>query len=293
MRLATGKYIAAAVVAVATVVGCALPLFVRQIKWARRFESFAGGVFLGAGLAHLLHDSFIEISKVSDAPDYPISTSVTAAVFFLLTAVEILSSGSEESLSDESSGFVPQDLPDADRDDPEGVQDATEAPPEESSRLRLFGDNCGPMSLPGTTLFIIMGIHSAIEGLALGIVDSKSGVISLGLAIAGHKPIEAFALGLVLLRDKPVRWMYWCMMAFYILLSPVGTIIAVQIEEHAGGMVIGVLSAVSAGTFLYVAVDEWAYIFTHRSTLDLREKIWHLGLYMLGILWMLLIALAE
>ena len=286
----TGKYIAASICAAVTFLGAVLPIFIKALKWTNRFQSLAGGVFLGGCLAHLIPDSVDEIrSATSNA--YPITGAVAACTFFVLSAVEILSSeitkDAAANASESPSGLesIEESLTQKEDDSHVGVNDGR-------NRV-LFSSKFRWLSVSVTTLFVIMAVHSIIEGLALGIVPDLGGVIAMTCAVAGHKPVEAFALGIVLLRDKPMRWVYWTSMLFYVILSPVGAIIAIQLRHVANGIVLGVLTALSAGTFLYIACDEWAVIFLNRHKFPVREKLWHLGLFLLGMMWMLLIALVP
>ena len=300
----TGKYISAIVCAVLTMLGAILPTCVRTVKWTGRFQSLAGGVFLGGCLAHLLPESMDDIKKATNNP-YPITGAVCACTFFLLTAIEILSSQvtkqARESTcktDDFEVHHMENNLKKVSEGDTEAPEPSHHDPESESTssvkaKRALFSKRFRWLTVSVSTLYIIMCVHSVIEGLALGIVGDLGGVIGMACAVAGHKPVEAFALGLILLRDKPVCWVYWCMMVFYVLLSPVGAIIAIQLRQIAGPLALGVLSALSAGTFLFVSSDEWATIFVNRTTFSVCEKFWHLGLFLVGLLWMVLIALVD
>lgn len=295
----TGKYISAILCAVLTMVGAVLPICVRTVKWTGRFQSLAGGVFLGGCLAHLLPDSIDEIKQATSNP-YPISGAVAAVTFFVLSAIEILSSQitknatQQEEPTVKDNGFSIHNQEDADKppEEEQVAHDDSMSSIDDNSD-KLYSSKFKFLSVSVSTLYIIMAVHSIIEGLAMGIVADLGGVIGMACAVAGHKPVEAFALGLIILKDKPTCWVYWCMMVFYVLLSPVGAIIAIQLRQIAGPMVLGVLSALSAGTFLFITSDEWATIFVNRTTFSISEKLWHLGLFLIGLMWMVLIALVD
>lgn len=163
----------------------------------------------------------------------------------------------------------------------------------DKSKMVIFSSTFHSFSVPVTVLYIIMLVHSFIEGLALGIMKQVGGVIALAIAIGGHKPIEAFALGLILVNDRPVQWLYWVMMIAYVAMSPVGIVVAVYISEIGNNLVLGIISAISAGTFVFVGCDEWAKLFMNKNVWSLSEKLWHLGLFAFGVLWMLLIAILD
>ncbi|OHT00868.1 ZIP Zinc transporter family protein [Tritrichomonas foetus] len=295
------KWISAGLVGVLTLVGSLLPMCIRAQKWTARFESLAGGVFLGAGFAHLLEDSTAEIAQYGKIK-YPISGALAISTFVILTTIEIFSYSErdlkEDNEKDES--HLDSQLTDmSETEDPKPINEKESHKSSEQRRevekvpTKLFRKKFYLLSIPATSLYLILDVHSVIEGLALGIMNSKRGVVALACAVGGHKPVEGFALGLIILKCRPTKWLYWLMMIFYVLMSPIGTIIAIYLSKSGDLLLLGILSAISAGTFTFVGCDEWSQIFLNKQTWSYKEKFWHLGLFILGILWMLLIAIAE
>ena len=277
------RVIAAIVILVTTLIGSACTMCVRAAKWTSRLESLAGGVFLGAGLAHLLSDSYEDLSKV-DSLKYPLAPAVALVTFIILTLVEFFSYSEHDAqvfTGSDHEGLV----------DSEVTLDNLATGPNVIPNS-VFGREMR-MSMAAISLYIIMDIHSTIEGIALGITTSWSGLIAITCAIVGHKPVEAFALALILLKERPVKLWFWVLIALYVICSPVGVVAGIFVEKISNNLVLGMIAAFSAGTFLFVGCHEWSEMFEHKNEWKTAEKWWHFGLFAIGIIWMLLIAIVE
>lgn len=286
------KYISAAIIWATTIIGNALPLCIRKIKWQSRLEALAGGVFLGAGLAHLLADSFEELSE---RVKYPLAPAVAISTFVILTAVELFSYGEhdEEFHIDDN-----HDHAHGHTEHQHGALESNLLANNGEANLQenndLFGTSSLSLTIPTISLYIIMDVHSAIEGLALGIMKTLDGVMAIFFAIVGHKPVEAFALSLIILKDRPKKWLFWFLIFIYTIMTPIGIVAGVLLTKFVeNAIVMGVIAAFSAGTFLFVGAHEWSEMFEHKSKWGCGEKGWHFGMFLLGVLWMLLIAIVE
>jgi zinc transporter 1/2/3 len=241
-------YICAAIILITTIIGSAGPIFVTAPKWTARLESLAGGVFLGGGLAHLLADATEELA---DRIKYPLAPAVTSLVFVLFTLVELFSYSEHD-----AAVFAEQHHHDNyETLHSEKLLSADSAVPRR--RIVEFGKNMSGFDAATVSLYIIMGIHSTIEGLALGVLEKWSDVIAILCAIVAHKPVEAFALGLILIKRKPTPLAFGLMIALYSVLSPIGVVSGSQLRESRNGIVIGIIEAFSAGAFLFIGCHEW------------------------------------
>ena len=289
------KWLSAAVIWVTTFAGSALPMWITTIKWTSRLEALAGGVFLGAGLAHLLADSF---EQIGEASKYPAAPAVALGTFVLLTAVELFSYGEHDEEFQVGEGHHHNHDHhhsvqfDSIQEKETAILQSGEI--QNDGKVQLFGTKACALTIPTTSLYIIMDIHSVIEGLALGIMTTMSGVIAIFCAIVGHKPVEAFALSLIILKDKPTKGLFWFLVVLYTIMSPIGLITGIFLVEYTQNKwVMGVIAAFSAGTFLFVGCHEWSELFEHKSEWSCAEKSWHFGMFTIGVIWMLLIAIVE
>lgn len=296
------KFICAIVCAILTFLGTVLILCIRAPRLTERAESLAGGVFFGAGFAHLFFDSTNEITAYGKI-EYPITGAITITTFIILTTIEIFSYSEKDFGQDSGMNPIEDDeklnrphiiekndnIEESEKVD----QPYSDSKSSDQKLPELFGKKFHLLSIPVTCLFVIMLIHSFIEGLALGVMSNLSGVIALACAVGGHKPVEAFALGLIVAQDKPVQWLYWIMMVTYVAMSPIGIVVATFLSELGNNLVLGIISAVSAGTFTFIGCDEWSKMYENRNEWPVSEKLWHTGLYLLGVLWMVLIAIVD
>lgn len=286
MKVFVLKYVAAAVIWITTLIGNSLVLCVKAIKWQSRLEALASGVFLGAGLAHLLGESFEELS---DVVDYPLAPAVCLGTFTILTFVEMFTFGEHDASqfhinvnNNDHEGSAP-----ADRSEIEVLED-------EKTIEDFFGDEFKKLSIQTTVLYIIMLIHSITAGLALGILSTIGGVVAILCAIVGHKPVEAFAVALVIIKERPTKLLFWIIIIFYTLMTPAGIIAGVIIRDYVqNALVMGIIGSFSAGTFLFVGAHEWAHMVAHKAELSNKEKFWHFLFFFIGVIWMLLIAIVE
>lgn len=296
------KFICAIVCAILTFLGTVLILCIRAPRLTERAESLAGGVFFGAGFAHLFFDSTNEIAAYGKI-EYPITGAITITTFIILTTIEIFSYSEKDFGQDSGMNPIEDDeklnrphiiekndnIEESEKVD----QPYSDSKSSDQKLPELFGKKFHLLSIPVTCLFVIMLIHSFIEGLALGVMSNLSGVIALACAVGGHKPVEAFALGLIVAQDKPVQWLYWIMMVTYVVMSPIGIVVATFLSELGNNLVLGIISAISAGTFTFIGCDEWSKMYENRNEWPVSEKLWHTGLYLLGVLWMVLIAIVD
>lgn len=289
------KIMSAVIIWVTTLIGSILPIWITAAKWTSRLEALAGGVFLGAGLAHLLADAGEELEHIDT--EYPIGPATCLVTFCIFTAVELFSYGEHDAEfqvdgHDHGHGHGHSHGTDYDAiPDKVSLQSlSTDGTPVKKS---IFGDSSSKMTIPTISLYIIMDVHSTIEGLALGVLNKWSGLIAIFCAIVGHKPVEAFALSLIILKDKPTKVLFWILVIFYTLCSPIGLVVGIFLDELDSPLTLGLIAAFSAGTFLFVGCHEWSEMFEHKQEWPLSEKLWHYGMFAIGVIWMLLIAIVE
>jgi zinc transporter 1/2/3 len=314
------QYINAASIFVTTVVGATGPVFITAPRWTARLESLAGGVFLGAGFGHLLAEANEKLTANDvHVMGYPLAPAIAAIVFAIFTAVELFSYSEHDAaiFADDDHNCHHHSCVDDDRGrsglvqslvpgDPQSGRHSAastlegadpESPPATADGRRVktirFGESCAQMDTATVSLYVIMGIHSSIEGLALGVMATWESAIALLCAIVAHKPVEAFALSLIIAKRSPPRWGFMVMIALYSLLSPIGVLVGVAVSDTGSDLATGIIEAFSSGVFIFVGCHEWAEMFEHKREWRVREKLWHYGLFAMGIIWMLAIKVIE
>ena len=290
LSLKSAKWIFSSIIWVTTLIGNSLPMCIKAPSWTARAESLAGGVFLGAGLAHLLADAVEELEKYT----YPVGPAVALGMFVILTLVELFSYTEHDA---NAFGDHNHDHDHTQEHHPIHNYDISDSSMSSIANhdhtVSLFGKSNSLMNISTISLYIIMDIHSAIEGLALGILNTWSGIIAIFCAIVGHKPVEAFALSLILLKDHPTKFLFWLLVLIYTLLTPIGLITAIYIGEISSDAVKGIIASLSSGTFIFVGSHEWSEMLHQKHEWSTKEKWWHFGMFTFGVVWMLLIAIVE
>lgn len=276
------KYIGSFLIFLSAIAGLSCPLFFRKATWQVRGESLAGGIFLGAGIVHLLDDAFLSIRKLK--LHYPLAPAVAISTYVIFTLISICTISEKD--NEEAQSEIPDECSITLMDGtPTMLSDAQSVDPP------LFGTNY--LTIQKWSLYIILCIHSFIEGFGLGILPKLTPTIGFYLAMVGFKPIEAFALGLFMIQDRPKKVLYWVLTIIYSLLTPIFSIIGMYVNKKSGDQTIGIISAFSAGSFLYVGFTEWKNLYSKKKELSKKEKCWNFFMFFGGVLWMLFIAGIE
>jgi zinc transporter 1/2/3 len=292
MDLLGFKYVSGAIIFATTLLGAISALFVKTLKWRSRLEALAGGAFLAAGLLHMLPDAAEELEQV-DNLRYPLAPTAMIGVFLIFTLIDTFS-------MDEAAepGF-----PGEERQAAECAQRITEycSLPEigdgtstkNATVSERFGTDMSGFDFGTLSLYIIMGLDATIEGLALGILQKWSKTIAILCAIVAHKPVESFAMSLILLRRRPTKLGFIGLVLFYCALPPLGLALGIMVQHRATHMLIGIIEACSAGAFLFMGCHEWMGIVATKEGRTAREKLWHYGAFLVGVLWLAVVAVME
>ncbi|XP_050549209.1 zinc transporter ZIP3-like [Daktulosphaira vitifoliae] len=103
-------------------------------------------------------------------------------------------------------------------------------------------------------------IHELFEGLAVGLEKNPTQVWSLTIAVACHKIVIAFYVGLQIISDKTKPWLAHCMVLVFAIASPIGIgfgAIVSNLDETAGVVIMSVsLQGLATGTLTYVVFFE-------------------------------------
>jgi drug/metabolite transporter superfamily protein YnfA len=78
------------------------------------------------------------------------------------------------------------------------------------------------------------------------------------------------------------------MILAFMVMTPSGVIIGIEVIKTQSKLAIGIIEAVSGGVFIFVGCRSWAHTVEQKN-----EKFWHFGLFAGGVLWMLAIKVIE
>jgi zinc transporter 1/2/3 len=258
MRSGGFKVLALVVIWVLNLVASACPFVFNSRSWVSKAESLAGGIFIGSALIHLIPESLHSFEVVSR---HPLAPFISLGCFTVLLCIEVLVE-SHHQRSDSTELLRSS----------EGAPYAAMAP--------------GRISPGSWVLF-----HGFVEAIAFGVIESMPVLLALFCAIIGHKPVETFALGLRLLRDRPTKAVYFAMMAIFSSVAPLTICLTMEIGRNASRWFFAVVTSASAGAFLFVGCHELGEIIHHAGNWALDAKLIHLGCFAVGALWMAAFAL--
>ena len=195
----------------------------RLLSWG---NAFAAGIFLGAGLVHLLPDAAEAWTGLGWS--YPMAYLLAACGFVLMLLVEHVLL-------------------------PETAHEMVHAPSDE--RFAELREPRG--GLAAYAVLTALSVHSFVAGLALGAEPEFAGALVIFLALMAHKSMEGFALGVSLVRNQLARRRAWGLLAVFSVATPLGILAGTGLGETLEGPTqLGfeaTFLALAAGTFAYVA----------------------------------------
>eukprot|EP00397_Hematodinium_sp_SG-2012_P014779 GEMP01015037.1.p1 GENE.GEMP01015037.1~~GEMP01015037.1.p1 ORF type:complete len:338 (+),score=72.51 GEMP01015037.1:1547-2560(+) len=277
------KGLALAILIIVSVIGAiVLPLFLKHKAINCVFgEAMSAGVMLTAAVVHLLPEAVEELAKAKSlgAEKAGIVAGIicvsTYVVFVLLEEIAthlLMKEHDTESPIKELEAEEAQELE-------SGTTDGTLTPPPliavkshtletvQSGHCHIGHSHSGTnneakdsamLSVSGVCLFVALGMHSIVEGFAMGAPTEIKQVWMLLVSIGAHKGLEAFALGQTLLAAKYGKVAFGIMVVTFVLFSPLGLCIGWGCSQYwdGSGVGIGVTNAIAGGTFLSVSTFE-------------------------------------
>lgn len=109
-------------------------------------------------------------------------------------------------------------------------------------------------------MLVALSIHSLLEGLAIGIQSTSSGVMILFTAVISHKLVVAFCLGVELTASHGSKFKHHFLAIFVFSAGSVAGILIgmglVDLQPVKDSIVLPVLQGIAAGTLLYVTLCE-------------------------------------
>lgn len=226
--------------------------FTSRQRFFSRGAAFSAGIFIGAGLIHMLPDASEGFTDSLSDIDYPIAFLICALGFLLILMLDKIFFGKHAHHSHDSGSDESQPLP--------------------------------------YILAVILSVHSVIAGIALGVDGSVTTSMVILIAILSHKGSAAFALGVSLMKsgieqEKSKKAIY-----LFSVMTPIGVLIGMVMHHFllSDNQVLleATFDAIAAGTFLYIAIIEVIREEFESTAGDLWAKFFSLtaGLTVMGLL---------
>lgn len=215
-------------------------------------NAFAGGVFLGAGIIHMLPDAREGFAALLGDVDYPwFALACSSGFLFILFLEKICFPGRHA---------------------------VAETPGADASGRLLYP----------YVLMLVLSIHSIITGIALGTESGMAQAAIILIAVVAHKGTAAFALSVSMLRAGVARRRFFSLLVCFSMATPVGILLGAGAMLFMSGTAEkafeAIFDALAAGTFLYVAiVDIMQEEFAAMRNLWLKFVLVLLGLGLMAV----------
>lgn len=229
---------------------------------------FGGGVFLGACLLDLFPEVRDELSGTFDqlqiVTSFPMSEFVMVFGFFMAFIVEqIVLSWQDNRTDGERQPLLQRSVRRGSGSDGAGldVQSYRASHSLGNHSFDTFhSDSEKHSTLRSVVLMLALSLHSLFEGFAIGLQPGLPELAQLLAAVAIHKCIIAFSLGLNLVQSKlTLRTIVMLNLTFSIT-TPLGIAAGMAIvdlsQSIVASLVSGILQGIACGTFLFVTFFE-------------------------------------
>lgn len=187
----------------------------RQLTWG---NAFSAGIFLGAGLLHMLPDAEENFQTFAGNLDFPFPALIAGIGFLLILLLEKAALGGREDVGAMSKGRM----------------------------LYPF------------ILCLVLSVHSIIAGTSLGLEVTLLSATAIFIAIIAHKGAAAFALGVSLKENNFPTFRHIVIICFFAVMTPLGVVLgtafSTTLSSNATAGFEAIFDALAAGTFLYIAV---------------------------------------
>ena len=267
------KVVSIVVFLVMAVIFGVMPHFIEKCRKSTTFLSvsnaFAGGLFLGIGLFHVLPESNEMLEDLTDAP---LAFFCAFLSYALILFVEKVSFNSHSLLHDHDHLHIHLHKEEKEeKDEKEAPMVKVDMKPKDEEHENEHENNDADhheheheheehthkgSSITPYILLLALGFHGLFEGMALGIQSSVQSTLSLFLAIAAHKWAASLTLGISFVKAGIMRRQLIIMVLIFAFIGPVGVAIGLILSSTANEIVQGIFLAISVGTFIYIACTE-------------------------------------
>lgn len=119
------------------------------------------------------------------------------------------------------------------------------------------GEDFVASSLRGLLIVLALSVHELFEGMALGLEDTAMNVWMFFGAIASHKLVLAFCVGVELIVAKTDRRLAIAYILIFAVVSPIGIGIGMLVSQSISALITGaVLQGIATGTLVFVVFFE-------------------------------------
>lgn len=246
-----------------------MPYYIKKFRTSTKFlsisNSFAGGLFLGIGLFHVLPEGAEMLEEFS----LPWAYFCAYLSYALILFVEKVAFNSHSLLhghgnSQKEPRISIEPVPELNTSErvsnKEGVEEKLveneQEQEQEHEHHEHEHEHGKKLGITPYILLLALGFHGLFEGIALGVQGEIRNALFLSLAIAAHKWAASLTLGISFIKTGIELKKMVIMIAIFALIGPVGIAIGMIVRASADGIVQGIFLSISVGTFIYIACTE-------------------------------------
>lgn len=209
---------------------------------------FSGGVFMCAGLTHILPHVVEYGASVKGYGDYPLPYVLVMLGYMLVFLVERvvfhIHKHAEDHEGEHGDGHSESKH--------ELLGNDAHAHSSKDKAVRLQYHNALYTSV---SVLVAISLHAVLAGVALGMGTTTSRVASVAVAICSHKAPAAFSVGSKFMRSGLPMSHVVALVLVFTLVTPFGIVVGI-LSGDADPMVKLLLEGLGAGTFLYIGATE-------------------------------------
>ena len=225
-------------------------------------NAFSGGIFLSAGLTHILPHVIEAGASVTWSPkSYPLPYALVCLGYMLIFFVERVffhthghtleqHDHDEEHDAEEGGNANAAKHSHSHSHAPVIAQNEKSAKPH---RRRMTDAELAPY-----VLLMAVSLHAVLAGVSLGVQSTRTNITAVAIAIISHKAPAAFSIGFAFYKSGVTTYKHMCAIMFaFACVTPIGIAIGVGIGSSSPTASL-VLEGLAAGSFIYVGTTEIA-----------------------------------
>jgi len=225
-------------------------------------NAFSGGIFLSAGLTHILPHVIEASASVTWSPkSYPLPYVLVCLGYMLIFFVERVLFHShghtlEEHDYDEEHDAEEGGNANSAKHSHSHSHAPVTAQKEKSAKPRRRRMN--DAEIAPYILLVAVSLHAVLAGVSLGVQSTRAQITAVAIAIISHKAPAAFSIGFAFLKSGVTTYTRMCAIMFaFACVTPVGIAIGIGIGSSSR-LASLIIEGLAAGSFIYVGATEIA-----------------------------------
>ncbi|EDW77039.1 uncharacterized protein Dwil_GK22156 [Drosophila willistoni] len=276
-QLVVAKIVAIVVLLLVTLIFCFIPyLLDRFYKWTKRSQSnardflavlcllnFGGGVLIATTFVHMLPEvlkvvnALQECNMLASTP-FGLPEVLMATGFYLMYSIEEIMYLVVRKRQERKQ--QPKQLVEIVEKDQQLEIEVKVEDEQQSQPMTQVSELEEPNWLRGLGIIVALSLHELFGGMAIGLEMSVDTVWFMCAAIACHKLVLAFCIGMEIMMAH-TRWLIAVIyLVIFSIVTPIGVGIGIAVSETASAnqpsIASGILQGIACGTLLYVVFFE-------------------------------------